>query len=184
MNGEFRLILGSMKSGKSSVLINDIDQYKYADKKSVLIRPVSDTRNILSRKGEAVDADIIKCSNLNDVWDDLQKYDVICIDEGQFIKDLGYNCNRLANEGKIVIVAALAGSSELTAWPEISEALPYADYIEKVDAVCEKCKDNTKPTFTFFCGSKKPGEVIIGDSQYKALCRDCWKKETERPNKN
>jgi thymidine kinase len=173
--GSFNLILGSMKSGKSSILLEELNRRKFAKKKCVVIRPKIDNREFLTRDPLALSRyNVLTCESLRDIWNEIFEYDVICIDEGQFIKFLGQDCNALANSGKTIIVAALAGSSEKTAWQEISMAIPYADNIKKINAVCDRCFDDSKPTFTFFTGIKEPGGIVIGDGEYRAYCRECW----------
>uniref|UniRef100_A0A915ABX6 Thymidine kinase, cytosolic n=1 Tax=Parascaris univalens TaxID=6257 RepID=A0A915ABX6_PARUN len=48
-------------------------------------------------------------THIANVFDELLAYKVIAIDEGQFFPDITEYCERLANMGKIVIVAALDG---------------------------------------------------------------------------
>ena len=50
------------------------------------------------------------CERLSEVADVAGDYDCIGIDEGQFFPDLVPFCERMANAGKTVIVAALDGT--------------------------------------------------------------------------
>jgi thymidine kinase len=85
--GKITLILGSMMSSKSSVLLEYIDRAQYANKKSCLVRPKTDTRKYISRKGlNPKDKTwIYQLDTLHEITFD--NFDLICIDEGQFIDE-------------------------------------------------------------------------------------------------
>jgi len=183
-SGTINLYLGSMRSSKTSKLFEVLDKAQFRRNiKSVLVRPDIDTRNFVSRyKGYFNEnTRIIECGKLlKDIKIQLELFDVICIDEGQFIEDIGIVCNELALNGKEIYIAALNGDSELGSWDAISNLLPYTDYIERLSGICEECGKN-KTTFTFFTGNKK-SQVVIGDGEYKIYCRECYQKCLEKKN--
>ena len=49
--------------------------------------------------------------------------DVVAVDEGQFYEDLVEFCERWANEGKVVLVAALDGTYERKPFQNVSRLL-------------------------------------------------------------
>jgi thymidine kinase len=169
-NGKVIAFLGSMKASKSSALFEQIDRAKYRKKSVCLVRPINDTRLFVSRK-ELTDVDTFVCNKLSEI--NLNAYDIVCVDEGQFIQDIGQDSNLLANNGKEVYIAALNGDSDMKPWDNISSLIPYCDNIFRQSAVCDDCGDEYKATFSYFVG-KKDSQITIGDNQYLALCRDCW----------
>jgi thymidine kinase len=175
-NGFIHLILGSMKSGKSSALYEQIDRAQYRKKKVCLLRPKADTREFVSRV-KNLKVDTYSCDSINELYDtvNIDRYDIICIDEGQFIDGLGLDCNTLANNGKEVYIAALNGDSDLKPWKNISELLPFCDQIIRLSAICNDCGSSYDATFSYFDGVKN-GQIVIGDNQYLALCRSCISK--------
>jgi len=172
MKGYVTLYLGSMRSSKTSKLFDVIDQANYRKLRHCLVRPTIDTRDFISRYKD-IDTDIILCDKLTDegLPTKLKKYDIICIDEGQFIEHLFYVHN-LALLGKEVYIAALNGDTEMRPWDNISNILPLVDYIERLSGVCEECGSN-KSTFSYYTEIKTE-QIIVGDGKYMALCRDCY----------
>lgn len=69
-----------------------------------------------------------------------KNYEVIAIDEGQFFEDIAEFCEDLANNGKIVIVAALDGTFERKAFNKILDLIPLCEKVKKLTAVCYYCK--------------------------------------------
>ena len=67
------------------------------------------------------------------------KFDVVAVDEGQFFNDIVGVCERLANEGKIVIVAALDGTFQRKPFGNILNLVPLAERLTKLSAVCVEC---------------------------------------------
>lgn len=177
-DGKVVLYTGSMKSSKSAMLYDQIDRAQYRKKKVCLIRPNKDTRKFVCRKFNT-EVDILRCDSISELYDseDIDKYDIICIDEGQFIDDIGIESNQLAKEGKEVYIAALNGDSDLKPWKNVSELLPYCDDIIRLNAVCDECGSSNTATFTYFNG-KKDNQIVIGDGEYYALCRRCWHNKT------
>ena len=98
--------------------------------------------------------------------------DVIGIDEGQFYEDLAECCERWANAGKTVIVAALDGTFQRKAFNRILELIPLAEEVTKLNAVCSFCQNDA--AFTTRLGDETELEVIGGAEKYVATCRSCF----------
>jgi thymidine kinase len=178
------LILGSMKSGKSKALFDRIDRALWSTHPRVcLIRPACDTREFITRSdvdnGEF--ARFTRRSLLDEI-DEFYRFDTICIDEGQFFPDLGEAMWILSRRGggKDVYAACLQGDRDMRPWAAVSDAIPYADRIVQVHAVCEYCGDKSKSTFTFYDGPPSSDQVVIGDGEYHAACAECWREQTSK----
>lgn len=49
-----------------------------------------------------------------------------------------------------------------------------ADNVEIMTSICEVCKSE-EAIFTYFKG-KKDNDIVVGDSQYLPVCRNCYNK--------
>jgi thymidine kinase len=158
-NGQLRLILGPMYSGKTSELLNRYRRWKLAGKKILLIKYENDTRykedSIVTHDGLSVKA--YKCKLLKELDDIIVNYDIICVDEVQFYKDGHIFCDKWANSGKIVEASGLNGTYEKKPFEIISNLVPLADKIDHLTAVCT----NT--------GNDAPFSIRIVDSNEEIL---------------
>lgn len=169
-----QLIIGPMFSGKTTELLRRLQRGMIAGKKVMLLRPVVDTRETITHDQLKTTGSIpqISISNLNDF--DIDSYDYIGIDEGQFFANLAKIINNWATNGKHIIVAGLDATSELTPFEEILQLIPYAEEVVKLNAVCTKCGSDFG-AFTKFIGQEKKDKILVGGKGlYEARCRRCW----------
>lgn len=167
------LIIGPMFSGKSSELLRRLTRYKIAGKQTLLLRPQRDTRGFFTHDKKENSVKEIFLENISD-FKDLYNYDVIGIDEGQFFPDLKIIDN-WANLGITIIVSALNGTSEKKPFSPIQDIIPLSDRIDKLSAVCTSC--GTDAVFSFYKVGKKQNDIVVGEDEYTALCRACWKEK-------
>ena len=174
--GSIKLIMGPMFSGKSTRLIETIRKSHYKAKKTLMISFYADKR--YTDKSEVVTHDLIKydsieCSTLMEKFELLKNYDIIGIDEGQFFKDLVETCEKLANMGKLVIVAALNGDFMREPFPVIANLIPKVDKIKLLNAYCFNCHKCAKYSLRIVASNEK---ILIGAGEaYKPACRKCFK---------
>eukprot|EP00897_Mesotaenium_endlicherianum_P010911 jgi/Mesen1/9849/ME000070S09135 len=96
--------------------------------------------------------------------------DVIGVDEGQFIKDLGEFCREAADfDHKTVYVAGLDGDFLRRKFGDVSDLLPVADSVTKLAARCEVC--GGRALFTLRKSSNMATEVVGGAEVYMPVCR-------------
>lgn len=81
----------------------------------------------------------LKASKLKDVKNEALKYDVVGIDEGQFFEDIVEVAEELANNGVVVIVAALDSTFQRKPFGNIINLVPLAEKVYKLTAVCVYC---------------------------------------------
>lgn len=176
------LIIGPMFSGKSTELLRRLKRAKIAGKNVILLKPEIDKRGILTHddKDDINNLDknnffeFVFASNLESL--NLSQYDVIGIDEGQFFKNLVFYANKLANDGKEVIVAGLDATSEQTPFEEIINLIPFAEEVIKLNAICTKC-GSEYGAFTFYKAGEKKEKIKVGGKElYEARCRNCLSK--------
>lgn len=155
-----------------------------ARRKCVLVKYAGDTRYdpelVATHKKITGQGITVKAYKLSEVEEHIfdPTVQVVSIDEGQFFNDCAETCDRLANMGKVVYVAALSGTFERKPFPQVSLLLPYADEIKQVVAVCVGCGSDA--SYSFRNTLDKKVEVIGGQDTYRALCRSCYIDESCR----
>ena len=90
--GEIQLIIGPMFSGKSTELMRRVKRCQIAMLHCLLIKYEKDDRYsddlFSTHDGQKLEA--IKCSKLNSIEPATPRFDVIAIDEGQFVSNLHF----------------------------------------------------------------------------------------------
>eukprot|EP01114_Cavostelium_apophysatum_P019207 TRINITY_DN6126_c0_g1_i1.p1 TRINITY_DN6126_c0_g1~~TRINITY_DN6126_c0_g1_i1.p1 ORF type:complete len:191 (-),score=16.06 TRINITY_DN6126_c0_g1_i1:169-741(-) len=176
--GSIHLIFGPMFSGKSTELLRRIRRYTVANRKCLVIKYIKDTR--ISEDEIATDVRQLwtarPAARLFETQDLSESVEVIGIDEGQFFPDLVLFCEHMANQGKIVIVAALDGTFERKPFGETLQLIPLSETVTKLNAVCMVCSGDA--AFSKRLGSEKEVEIIGGREKYISVCRECYHKES------
>ena len=170
--GWIEVICGCMFSGKTEELIRRVRTALIAKQKVQLFNSRLDTRygigSIISHNQNKVDACCVKSSSeiLPLVEKDTQ---VIAIDEVNFFdKGIVEVCEKLANQGKRVIVAGLVTAA----------LMAKAEFVMKNHAVCTKC--GNPATFTQRM-TKDTKRIVVGTTDaYQARCRRCYRKPREK----
>lgn len=182
--GFLQIILGPMFSGKTSRLVQLFKTHSYIGKKIAVINHASDTRytdTMLSTH----DKTMIPClfiSDLKEVWENptttyhnnIRDADTILINEAQFfpgLKDIVLEM--VETFGKYVVICGLDGDFKRNPFGEILSLIPYCDSVEKLSALCAKCRDGTAGIFSNRI-SKEEDQVVIGSDNYQPLCRNCY----------
>lgn len=129
------LILGPMFSGKTTELLRRIAREYRANRQVLLVKYSKDDRyssDSVASHDRLMMEDIltISCSNLNPIVSFVEKFKntehepiVIGIDEGQFFPDLIEFCEKMAQLGKEIHVAALDGTFERKPFPVIADLI-------------------------------------------------------------
>jgi thymidine kinase len=174
MCGKLELIIGPMFSGKSTELIRRINLLKTINKKILVIKPQIDTRyktdKITTHNYES--ADCLVLENLNSLTNEINNYDVIIIDEGQFFSDLKQTIVQWVDNFKVhIIIGGLDGDFQRKPIGDILELIPYSDKCIKLNSYCNMCKDETEGPFSLRL-IKSNDKVLIGGSEsYIPVCR-------------
>jgi len=177
--GKITLLLGPMFSGKSSILLSEIDKATIAKIPCCIVRPKTDTREFFTHsKWEFRIFDNFNVENLEEVPS--EKYGVICVDEGQFFKSLLPALEWVKN-GKRVFISALNGDRHQNEWKTTQEMIPLVDEILFLKAVCSRC-GSYEASFSYKMNDNSASQVDIGGSaeSFIALCRDCLLEEKQQ----
>ncbi len=173
--GHIEVICGSMFSGKTEELIRRLRRAQIAKQKVAIFKPSIDNRfsdnDIVSHSKQSITSTVV------DSADEILLFssgaDVIGIDEAQFFDtNLVEVCQKLADQGKRVIVAGLDTDFRGIPFEPIPELLAIAEYITKTLAVCMKCGAPANRTQRITQDSSR---VVVGASDvYEARCRNCY----------
>ncbi|XP_022080425.1 thymidine kinase, cytosolic-like [Acanthaster planci] len=174
--GQIQVIFGPMFSGKTTELLRRIKRFEIANYSCLVIKYAKDDR--YDKEGVAThDRQVTKAVStecLYDLLDSSTNHDVIGIDEGQFFPDCIEFAEDMANQGKIVIVAALDGTFQRKGFGNILNLVPLAENVVKLNAVCMMCYQEA--SYTKRMGMETKLEVIGGADKYMAVCRECFNK--------
>jgi thymidine kinase len=164
-----------MFSGKTSSLIHYAERYQRAKLRVIVIFPELDTRftrqdKIITHNGISYDA--IRCKSLKDIEAQTVDYQVILIDEAQFVEDI-YLADAWA-KSKIVIAAGLISDWQRRPFGNLIAILSLADHIVTLSAVCANCgKDASFSAKKIPDHSSSGAPDIGGEDKYVSLCREC-----------
>ena len=179
-SGWIEVITGCMFSGKTEELIRRLRRAKIAKQKVVIFKPIIDTRysnnSIVSHSEQSLPSVLIK--DVTEILDLVEDAQVIGIDEAQFFSnDIINVCNKLADDGKRVIVAGLDMDYRGIPFEPIPQLLSVAEYITKTLAICVECGNPADRTQRKTASSER---VIVGAADlYEARCRKCHYIPTE-----
>uniref|UniRef100_A0A6C0KAD8 thymidine kinase n=1 Tax=viral metagenome TaxID=1070528 RepID=A0A6C0KAD8_9ZZZZ len=175
----YEIIVGCMFSGKSTELLRRVGRYSAIGKKVLVVNSSLDSRGEGTQTHSGTRTPATKVRNLMDLVDTQEYIDseVIAVDEAQFFGDLVEFHNKCVDDnGKILIVAGLDGTSEREPFGQIHMTLCKCDSIVKLNAMDMITKDGTLAIF-----SKRISETwrtidIGGTDKYIAVSRSNYLK--------
>lgn len=180
--GWIEVITGCMFAGKTEELIRRINRIKYAKKKVIVFKPNIDNRysesDVVSHNQKK--ASSIPVKNSQEIKDYLAKLDelpyAICFDEAQFFDaELVPLLEDLAGKGIRVIVAGLDMDFRGMPFGIMPEILARAEYITKLNAICQVCGDVATRTQRIINGHPAyrddPIILVSASEKYEARCR-------------
>ncbi len=170
--GWIEVITGCMFSGKTEELIRRLRRAKIAKQEIKIFKPKIDNRysenEIVSHNFQSFPSEIVESSA--EILEKAGSAEVIGIDEAQFF-DAGLVevCNKLADEGRRVIVAGLDQDYKGKPFEPMPQLLAVAEYITKTLAICVVCGNPANRTQRKVVSKDR---VLIGDTDlYEARCR-------------
>jgi len=176
------VIFGPMFSGKTTELMRRIKRFQIANHKCMVVKYAKDVRyneSALATHDKQTLA-AVSCTNLSSLAEKAKDFNIIGIDEGQFFPDTVEFAERMANLGKVVIVAALDATYQRVGFGNILNLVPLAESVIKLTAVCMICFQDA--SYTQRTSQETALEVIGGSDKYIAVCRGCYK-ATASPQK-
>jgi thymidine kinase len=165
-----------MFSGKSEELIRRLRRAQIAKQKVQIFKPAIDERysheHIVSHSEMKIESQAVKSANEILVAVEMDT-DVVGIDEGQFFDhDLVRVVNRLADQGKRVIIAGLDMDYLGRPFEPMPLLLAIAEDITKTRAICVRCGSPAAYTQRLIASRER---VVVGAAEaYEARCRACF----------
>ncbi len=176
--GWIEVITGCMFSGKTEELIRRVRRAMYARQTVVVFKPRIDDRyaedSVGSHSGQLLRS--IQVAKASEILKQVQDAQVVGIDEAQFMgPELVEVVEKLADEGRRVIVAGLDQDYQGQPFEPIPHLLAVAEYITKNLAICTVCGNPADRSQRLVEGG---GRVVVGAADtYEARCRLHWSPE-------
>jgi thymidine kinase len=177
--GWLELICGSMFSGKTEELIRRVKRAEIARQKVQVFKPALDDRyeaeKLSSHAGHRYEA--IVAQNADDIAVQIEEdCDVVAIDEVQFFDwKIAELCDRLANEGRRVIIAGLDMDFRGEPFGPMPLLMAQAEAVDKLQAICVVCGAPASRTQRLIDGRPANYDdpvIMVGASEvYEARCR-------------
>ena len=173
--GWLEVICGPMFSGKTEELIRRLRRAEIAKLKVQVFKPVIDDRysilEVVSHSDQRTGALPVRAAK--ELLERVEEgTDVVGIDEAQFFDlELVEIVDRLANEGRRVLIAGLDTDYRSEPFDPMPTLMARAEYVTKLLAICVRCGNPANRTLRVAGGAARV-EVGAGD-RYEAVCRLC-----------
>jgi thymidine kinase len=173
--GWIEVVCGSMFSGKTEELIRRLNRAKIARQKVEIFKPSIDKRyheqNIVSHNELSIRSTPVNAAE--EILLFAGECDVVGIDEAQFFDaNLLDVCNKLANNGKRVIIAGLDMDFQGVPFGVMPQLMAVAEFVTKVHAICVVCGEIAQYSYRKVPSQDK---VLLGETDsYEARCRKCY----------
>ena len=174
--GWIEVICGCMFSGKTEELIRRLNRARYATQRVVVFKPAVDVRfgegDIVSHSEYRIPC--IPVDRAVGILEQVGDAQVVGIDEAQFFDlDLVDVANRLADDGRRVVVAGLDQDYRGVPFEPMPQLMAVAEYVQKTLAVCMVCGS---PAVRSQRMVARDSQVLLGASDtYEARCRVHWR---------
>ena len=142
--------MGCMFAGKTTELLRRCNKHAISGKTVFRVKFSADKRyggDFKMSTHAGVMKSATPVSQLADLGNAWEAYDVIGVDEGQFFNDIVEFSEMAANKGKIVIISSLQGTFLRGCFPNIISLIPKCEKVKKLTAVCKLCKQEASFTF-------------------------------------
>jgi len=177
------LFIGSMKSGKTTALIEIYKKCQFCNIRVAVINHSTDKRydETLLSSHDKIMIPCIQTDTLNQIWNNqesehyqvLKNAEVILINEGQFFNDL-YSCvEDMLIKNKKVYIAGLDGDFERKKIGQMLDLIPLCDKVTKLTSFCSICRDGTHGIFSHRLTHEKT-QIVVGSDNYIPVCRSCY----------
>ena len=184
-----------MGAAKSTNLIAKDYNYRENGKKTLILKPTTDTRNGIYRHGEmgktysralkaGADCLFLDAGRFDELGlEAVKDKDIVFVDEAQFLtrSDVDFLAS-IPDELDIPVLAyGLKTTAEGDLFPGSARLLAMADEIEIMISVCSFCGRRASHHVRISGGERLIGNAGVEGNgvAYKACCRKCFKKITE-----
>jgi thymidine kinase len=183
-SGWVEVITGSMFSGKTEELLRRLRRAEIAGQEVAVFSPAVDERygetTIGSHDGRQWEATVVDGDGDGpwEIVDELDGEEVVAVDEANFFSEaLADVCERLADDGRRVLVSGLDRTFRGEPFSPMPELMARAEYIDKLHAICSLCGEPATRTQRLVDGEPAhvddPTIMVGADESYQARCRSC-----------
>ena len=175
-SGWIEVVCGCMFSGKTEELIRRLNRARYATQRVVVFKPALDVRyaeeELVSHS--AFRFPCIPVDTASEILLKVGDAQVVGIDEAQFFDNTLVDvANRLADDGRRVVVAGLDQDYRGVPFDPMPQLMAVAEYVQKTLAVCMVCGSPADRSQRLI---QRESQVLLGASEtYEARCRVHWK---------
>ncbi len=192
VNGYLKIVIGCMFSGKTTYIINECKKWKRLGKRALIINYALDRRYSNDDKVISHDEIGVDCLMMHKLTFDtsinIDSYDIILVNEGQFFPNLKEKVKYLVDFlKKIVIISGLDGDYLRNSIGDILELIPDCDELIKLKAYCSLCSNGTEAIFTWKTQDNPTDKEVlidIGTEKYIPLCRKHYNQERFKKEHN
>jgi thymidine kinase len=173
--GWIEVITGCMFSGKTEELIRRLNRARYARQTVVIFKPRIDARyapdSVVSHSRQELSA--VAVDEAHEIVEPASNVEVVGIDEAQFLgAPLVPVVERLADQGKRVIVAGLDQDFLGRPFDPMPHLMAVAEYVTKNLAICMRCGNPADRSQRLI---RRDATVVVGGTEtYEARCRRCF----------
>ena len=173
--GWVEVVCGSMFSGKTEELLRRLKRARIARQSVALFKPALDTRYdpdaVVSHDATAMPSDVVHAADQIALL--VGDADVVGIDEAQFFgPELVDVVERLAREGRRVVVAGLDQDYLGRPFEPVPQLMAVAEHVTKLHAVCVRCGAPANHSQRIVADGAR---VLVGETEaYEPRCRRCF----------
>jgi len=181
--GWIEVVTGCMFSGKTEELIRRLNRARYATQRVVVYKPSVDVRyaaaDIVSHSEYRFPC--IPVDTAAEILSTVGEAQVVGIDEAQFFDlDLVDVANRLADDGRRVVIAGLDQDYRGQPFEPMPQLMAVAEYVAKTLAVCMVCGSPADRSQRLV---HRESRVLLGAKEvYEARCRAHWRPDHFDPH--
>lgn len=174
--GWIEVIAGCMFSGKTEELIRRLNRATYATQRVVVFKPAVDTRYASEQvvSHSQLRFPCIAVTSSAGIPRHVGDAQVVGIDEAQFFDaDLVRVVDRLADEGRRVVIAGLDQDYRGRPFDPMPQLMAVAEYVDKVHAICVVCGAPANRSQRLVRHDER---FLLGTTDaYEARCRAHWR---------
>ena len=184
--GWIEVVCGSMFSGKTEELIRRLRRARIAKQRVEIFKPATDTRYaelfgdeaVVSHDENAIPSQIVHSAD--QLFLLAGDAEVIGVDEAQFFGiELVDVCQRLARDGRRVIVAGLDQDYRGQPFEPVPQLMAVAEHVTKLHAICVHCGAPANHSQRIVAQDDR---VLVGEKEaYEPRCRRCFEPPTDPP---
>ncbi|KXZ56894.1 hypothetical protein GPECTOR_1g806 [Gonium pectorale] len=176
--GSIHIIMGPMFAGKTTALIDRVEDAQRLGQAVVVVKSAVDTRysvdQVVTHSGRRVPCFALQ--RLGQLRGRLgeeayRAVQVVAVDEAQFLEGLVDDVRAAAEEdGKTVIVAGLNGDFRRQRFGQILDLVPLSDTVKKLRGRCKFCEQPS--LFTLRIAASTQQQLVGGADAYAPVCRE------------